>query len=192
MLFKATIFLAYIASTVFAHPHADSETLLDSRDTSKQLCTTLELPIEEQYRIGYNAFCNRYLPAKPDRKRMTYSSDPIVATYMLETHTGTTIPWIFKISPGQWILGHWDLQREMCLAGFKDYLEGEKAKLGTNYCVIDGTGGNGASKGFSGQGFVLVMGNKMTFKGKEYVNNGFVYETRRRKGQFDPNKAGGE
>jgi len=85
-----------------------------------------------------------------------------------------------------------NLQREMCFAGFKDYLEGERANLGTNYCVVDGTGGNGASKGYSGQGNMLVMANTMEVKGKKYVNNGFVYETRRRNGDFDPNKADGK
>lgn len=70
-------------------------------------------------------------------------------------------------------------------------LEGERAKLGTNYCVVDGTGGNGASKGYSGQGNVL-MGNTTSFRGKEYVNSGFNYETRRRNGDFDPNKADGK
>jgi hypothetical protein len=91
MLFKAA---------VFAYPHADAEPILDIRDTSKPLCTTLELPTEEQYRIGYNAFCNTYIPAAADKLLTNYASDPIVATFMLKTHIGTTIPWMFKISPG--------------------------------------------------------------------------------------------
>jgi len=100
MIFKAAVFLAFAASTVFAYPHADAAAILDNRDTSKQLCTTLELPTEEQYKIGFNTFCNTYAPVKPDKVSMDPFSDRIVATFMLKTHIGTTIPWIFKISPG--------------------------------------------------------------------------------------------
>lgn len=192
MLVKTAILWAFIAYTVSAYPNADAEPILDNRDTSKQLCTTLELLTEEQYRIGYTGFCDTYIPAEADKLLLHYASDPIVATFMLKTHTGTTIPWIFKISPVLWMVGEWDLHREMCLAGFKDYLEGEKAKLGTNYCVVDGTGGNGASNGYAGQGNVLVMGGSMTFKVKGDLNYAFVYETRRRKGEFNSDKQDGK
>lgn len=192
MQLKAVISLAFVASTVFAHPHVDPEPSLHDRGTSKQLCTTLELPTEEQYKMGYSSFCSTYMVTEPDKRRMDVNSDPVVATFMLKTHIGTTIPWIFKISVAAWGGGAYFLNREACFAGFRNYLEGEKAKLGSNYCVVDGTGGNGASKGFSGQGFVLVMGSTMTFEGRGEINNGFKYETRRRNGDFDPNKPDGK
>ena len=190
MMFKAATFLAFAASEVFAHPYADPEPILNNRDTSKQLCTTLELPTEEQYKIGYKTFCSTYVSGS---RFLGWVDEPIVATVMLKTHIGTTIPWVFKVSVFQACGNNGgDLQRSMCISGFKDYLEGERAKLGTNYCVVDGTGGNGASRGYSGQGNVLILPNTMAFNGKQYVNNGFVYETRRRNGDFDPNQAVGK
>lgn len=59
------------------------------------------------------------------------------------------------------MVGKLNLHREMCLVEFEDYLEGEKAKLGTNDRVVDGTGGNDASRGYAGQRNVLVIGSSM-------------------------------
>jgi hypothetical protein len=57
--------------------------------------------------------------------------------------------------------------------------------------VVSGSGGNGESKVFSGQGYVLKMGSSINWA-KGDVADGSKYETRRRKGEFDPNNPDGE
>lgn len=213
MLLITAVLLAISTLSITAYPHAEpgsihslsitnskrgvthhlepfTNTTLTTR-AEKGVCTDLELPTEVQYKIGYEHFCEKYVCADC-KMRMGTTEKPIVATYMLKTHIGTTIPWIFKISSDAWGGSIFYLQRNMCLAGFRNMLEGEKAKAGENYCVVDGTGGNGESKEFWGQGFVLIVGSRMKFEGREDVNNGFSYETRRRKGEFDPNNPNGK
>ncbi|KAF2624552.1 hypothetical protein BU25DRAFT_461079 [Macroventuria anomochaeta] len=167
------------------HVAALSNTTLIPR-AEKGICATLELPTEASYKIGYEAFCTKYVPYEVYLTMGTTSSD-LVATYMLKTHLGTEIPWIFKIRTEAWGGSKpYLLKRDKCMAGFRNMLEGERAKVGTNYCVVDRSGGNGESKKLSGQGFVLVTGGAITWA-KGDVNDGSRYEARRRKGDFDPN-----
>lgn len=153
----------------------------------KGICPTLELLTEASYKLGYETFCNRNAPAD-GQLLMQHKHETIVRTYMLKTHLGTEIPWIFKISSSAWGSERpYGLRRDKCLIGFKNVLEGERAKLGKNYCVVDESGGNGASEEFSSQGFVLVMGGSMDWWPGD-VNHDARFETRRRKGKFDPNE----
>lgn len=69
-------------------------------------------------------------------------------------------------------------------------LEGDRAEVGWNYCVVDGSGGNGKSKKQSGQGDMLILGHTMSWVVGD-VNHVSEFETRRRKGKFDPKNSDG-
>lgn len=212
MHFSKVALLACMAFTASANPHPEFEqtqalpTHLLNREEARHaepstnvtlhpradngLCKDLELPTEATYTIGYESFCTKYVP--DDRTTvMGPGSRPLVATFMLGTHIGTTIPWIFKIWGTETGSQPLYLTRDVCISNFRDMLESERAKLGTNYCIVDGSGGNGESKEFWGQGFVLVMEMHMVWM-KGDVNQVSKFEARKRKGKFDTNNPDGK
>ena len=197
MLFVTTVLLGFVAFSITAYPHPESgwthhlespsNATLSTR-AEKGICTTLDLPTEASYKIGYEAFCNRYAPADSNWA-MYADTKPIVATVMIKSHLGSDIPWIFKVTSNSWGGGKpYPFNLMKCTAGFRDMLEGRRAKLGREYCVVGGSGGDGESKGFSGQGYVLKMGSSINWA-KGDIADGSKYETRRRKGEFDPNNS---
>lgn len=201
MYFTNLALLALAAVTATSYPHPEPEQthpsltstleLKEAHQTEaltnvtitpradKGICTNLELPTEASYKIGYESFCKNWVPAGTSIV-MGPSSSPLVITSMLRTHIGTTIPWVFKIRSRAWGYTPYYLRQEICLSGFRNMLEGEKAKLGTNFCVVDGTGGNGESKEFWGQGYVLVMEQEMKW-GEGDVNELAAFEARKRR-----------
>ncbi|KAF2998546.1 hypothetical protein E8E13_005208 [Curvularia kusanoi] len=148
------------------------------------VCTTLELPTEAEYRINYEDFCNVYFP-RGIAKGMGSNHPPVVATYMLRTYTNTRIPWIYKISAPDYGASKYLLNNEKCLAGFKDMLESDKSKQGKDYCVVQGTGGDGESKKLWGEGIVLKMESRLD-RLQESEEEVSIFETRKRKGEYTP------
>lgn len=204
MQLTAVILLLFVALTATAHPHPSTQLLrihhFDHPESevpcapanssalaaraSNGLCSTLELPTEGSYKTGYTQFCTKYV-SDSAKKVLSTNSAPLVATYMLPTHTKVSIPWIFKIHGPDSGSQPYLLTQQGCIKGFRDILESKNAKLGGSFCVVGGTGGDGESKKFWDQGFVLVKGGDMTFR--EGTNgNSCRFETRRRKGEFDP------
>ena len=162
---------------------APSNTTLAARD-SGYLCSDLSLPDESTYRTGYEDFCNRYTP-DDHLMRMGPNEPPLVATYMLKMYDGNTVPWIYKIDTEAWGAPVGWINRTVCMAGFREMLEGEYAQLGREYCVVENTGGDGDGKGFWGEGIVLKMEGSMSHIIGDHTRNARM-EARKRKGEFDP------
>lgn len=207
MVYVTSLLLALSASTITAFPHLPlSWTHLVEPPTPKRgvshhmgdtlnspihtraekgTCTTLDLPTKEQYKIGYEAFCNKFVPGDAP---LQISNDDLTGTILLKNHLGADLPWVFKVSSEKWAGAvskrTYFLNRSVCIAKFRDVLEGENAKLGDEYCVVDGSKANG-----DGKGVVLVKGGKVRDwpSGMKSQSNA-LFETRKRKGDFDPNK----
>ncbi|KAJ4984334.1 hypothetical protein SVAN01_10175 [Stagonosporopsis vannaccii] len=202
MHFSGGALLAFVTVTATAYPYPESKptqhltTFILEREEAhntesssnvtlnaraeKGICTDLELPTEASYKTGYESFCKNWVPADTSIV-MGPGSSPLVVTTMLRTHIGTTIPWVFKIRSRAWGYKPYYLKQNNCLSGFRDMLESDKAKLGTNFCVVNGTGGNSDSKKFWGQGYVLVAEQEMAW-GKGDVNELSAFEARKRRG----------
>lgn len=202
MLFFSSLCLTFAALSITAYPHPEpswthhieSNTTTLSTRAETGICTTLDLPTEASYKIGYEAFCKRVAGHLTENSwAMYYDTDPAVGTVMIQSHLGKDIPWIYKVtsnSPGGGAPFKFNLTS--CIGGFREALEGRRAKLGREYCVVDGSGGNGKSKGFSGQGYVLKMGSTINFAPGD-IADGAKYETRMRKGwNCDPQNPNGE
>lgn len=189
--------LTLVASTASAHPYLSpgwansiepsnldrgvvhhseypmNTTLVTRKD--KGICTTLDLPTEEQYKIGYEAFCNNHIPSD---QPLQIKDDDLTVTVLLKNHQGADLPWVFKVSSEKWAGATskrtYFLSRSVCLAKFRDVSKGQNAKLGDEYCKVEG------------EETVLVKGGTVRDypAGLKSTSNG-AFETRKRKGKFN-------
>jgi hypothetical protein len=178
-MFTNIIALLSLSTLTLALP----TTYLTSRDALQGSCTNKHLPTEEQYTIGYNSFCDTYLPA--EKPTNIYDGTPLVATFDLTAYDGGIVKWIYKISALQ-IFGSsiYPVSRDMCKQRFAAVLDSNDAGgLGKGYCVVDGTGGDAfggqaGNEGMSGQGQVLVQSGNI-IAGDLRTGRG-TFETRQR------------
>ncbi|KAF2824327.1 hypothetical protein CC86DRAFT_420802 [Ophiobolus disseminans] len=132
--------------------------------------STVGIPTEEQYIIGYNAFCDKYVNANgPRPDKYHYIAQTLRATYDLKGWGDKLIRWVFKVTcDGEGELKHnCLLNNTMCKTRLRTVIESDDTGgLGGAYCVVDNTGGEGlggrgGKQGMSGEGQVLVMEGKL-------------------------------
>jgi hypothetical protein len=167
------------------HIEQPVNTTLTSRDT-KGICTRTDLPTEASYKLGYETFCNTYFSGAEKQFIVPPAGKILIGTVFISDYHGKELAWVFKMIGESWYNGRIDamqyaVKRDMCLDKFKGLVEGKGSELGKTYCVVKDTGGEGTSKGMSGQGKVLVMGGKATVTPDQF--DGYaIFETRRRRG----------
>ncbi|KAJ4322321.1 hypothetical protein N0V94_002430 [Neodidymelliopsis sp. IMI 364377] len=171
--------------SVTHHLEQAVNTTLASRDT-KGICTRTDLPTEASYKLGYETFCNTYFTGTEPQFIIPPEGKTLTGTVFISDYNGRELAWVFKVIGESWFNGRinplqYTIKRDMCLDKFKGFVEGKDSEVGQTYCVVRDTGGEGDSKGMSGQGKVLVMGGKTTVTSNEF--DGYAtFETRRRKG----------
>ncbi|KAH7397347.1 hypothetical protein BKA66DRAFT_408695 [Pyrenochaeta sp. MPI-SDFR-AT-0127] len=149
-----------------AHPftfHHNQSLLLHRASALEGSCSTIHLPTEEQYTLGYETFCSTYLA--PDKQHLLSKDNALVATLYLTAFDNTPLRWVYKVSLSDHTLplARYILTQDMCIEAFRGVLETNDAGgLGKGYCVVDGTGGDKLGvEGMSGEGVVLVKGGKV-------------------------------